>query len=171
MADLVRLPDVAIATLRLRERVLGLPMAGKSVVVGSDRIVAVGPDEWLVIADDGDAGVLCDRIGRYRGSVVDSSGNRVCYRVAGDRARWLLSAGCSFDLDRLKPDDAISTMFARAQVIIVAEAENSFLVLPRRSFASYLKAWAATLDDRAVANAGVALCRRAGDHDGSYRIC
>lgn len=145
-----------MATLRSRERVLGLPMVGKSVVVGGDRIIAVGPDEWLVIADDGEAAVLCNRIAPYRGTVVDSSGNRVRYRVAGDRARWLLSAGCSFDLDRLNPDDAVSTMFARAQVIIVAEAEDGFLVLPRRSFASYLEAWAATLDDRAVAQAGAA---------------
>ena len=145
MADLIRLPDVAMVVLRARDGVHDLPTLGKSVVAGDDRVVAVGPDEWLVIADDGDAEGLCVRVGHYGGCILQCSGNRARYRIEGGHARQLLSAGCSFDFDRLMPDDAISTMLARAQVIIIAETKSSFLVLPRRSFASYLEAWSSTI--------------------------
>jgi sarcosine oxidase, subunit gamma len=148
MAELVRLPDVAMVAFRLRGgQAQGLPPPGQSHRAGADRIVAVGPDEWIVIADDGDAALLGERTGRYGGVAIDVSGNRVVYRVSGDEARWFLSAGCSIDLDQLRPDAAVSTMLARAQVIIIAETIDSFLVLPRRSFAGYLEAWAATVAD------------------------
>lgn len=145
MADFIRLPDVTMVVLRVRDDVHDLPMPGKSIVMGDDRVVAVGPDEWLVIADDGDAEALCVRVGHYGGCILQCSGNRARYRIEGDHARQLLSAGCSFDVDNLKPGDAISTMLARAQVIIIAETKSSFLVLPRRSFASYLEAWSSTI--------------------------
>ena len=100
MVELVRLPDVAMTALRLRGgSAHGLPDPGQSILAGSDRIVAIGPDEWLAIAEDGDGSALCDRLGTYGGAVVDVSGNRALYRVVGPRARWFLSAGCSLDLD------------------------------------------------------------------------
>lgn len=146
MAEFTRLPDVAMAALRLRDAAgQGLPVVGRYIAKGADRFIALGPDEWLAVADDDDASALLDRVRTYGGAVIDVSGNRVVYRVSGPDARWFLAAGCSFDLDRLSPGDAISTMLTRAQVSVVAEASDSFLVMPRRSFADYLERWAASV--------------------------
>lgn len=140
MAELARLADVAMIALRHREAG-SLPPVGKSREIDGDRIVAIGPDEWLVIGRDGDAAALMARFADPRGVQVDVSGNRACYRVAGADVLDLLAAGCALDLEALRPGDAVSTLLARAQVILIAERDG-FLVLPRRSFARYLEDWA-----------------------------
>ena len=70
------------------------------------------------------------------------SGNRALYRVEGADPLDLLSAGCALDLEALRPGDAVSTLLARAQVIIVMEEDGGVLVLPRRSFTQYVQDWA-----------------------------
>ncbi len=145
MADLARLSDVAMVSLRVRNAA-GLPAVGRSQMVGADRIVALGPDEWLAIGPDHDAAALLARLAPHGGITVDVSGNRVVYRIAGPHARWLLAAGTAFDCDRIGPDDAVSTLFARAQVVLIAETADAFLILPRRSFAAYLEDWVASVD-------------------------
>lgn len=148
MAEFIRLPDVAMAVLRTRDVGAGsLPPLGRSVSSATDLVVATGPDEWLAIAQDADAEALYGRLSQYSGIVVDVSGNRVRYRVAGVGACWFLAAGCAFDIDALEAGDAVSTLLARAQVTIIAEESESFLVLPRRSFAAYLENWAAAVGD------------------------
>lgn len=147
MVEFVRLPDVAMAVLRLRDGgACGLPSVGTWAMADHVRIVAIGPDEWLAIAPDGDDGALRDALASYGGSVIDASGNRVCFEVTGSDPRWFLAAGCSCDLDALVPGKAISTLLARAQVVIVADAADRFLVLPRRSYARYLEEWATVVD-------------------------
>lgn len=145
MADLVRLPDVAMVAMRARGAAAAdLPPVGTWQTMGDSRIVATGPDEWLAVARDTDAEGLLDRLQPTGATLVDVSGNRIAYRMSGKGARWFLSAGCALDLDLLTPGVAVSTLLARAQVIILAEA-NSFVVMPRRSFGAYLEAWAASV--------------------------
>ncbi len=142
MPDFVRLPDVAMVALRSREAGI-LPCVGSSIVIDGDTIVALGPDEWLVIAADGDAQALVTRaeaLCASGGVAVDVSGNRVRFAVTGPDARDLLARACSIDLDALKTGSAVATMFARTQAIVIAESER-YLVLPRRSFADYVATW------------------------------
>lgn len=141
MAELQRLPDVAMVALRTRTRA-ALPAVGGSVMRDGDRIVAIGPDEWLVVGRDGDAAALLGRLAPEGGVQVDVSGNRVLYRAVGTDALDLLAAGCALDLERLRPGDAVSTLLARAQVILVMEEDGGVLVLPRRSFGRYVEEWA-----------------------------
>lgn len=141
MAELHRLPDVAMAVLR-RRSADDLPPVGNWGASGQDIVVAIGPDEWLVLAPDLDAVALIARCMPLGGDIVDVSGNRVRYRLVGDDAAWLLAGGCALDLERLEPGRAVSTLLARAQVIILREREGGMVVMPRRSFARYLEAWA-----------------------------
>ena len=147
MAEFVRLPDVAMAALRMgNARALGLPRVGKSARLGNDLIVAIGPDEWLAIAPDAHSDALCGRMKSIDGVALDVSGNRVTYSVRGPDVRWFLAAGVSYDLDHLKPGDAVSTVFARAPAILIAEEHGTFLLLTRRSFAAYVETWAKNVD-------------------------
>lgn len=141
MAELRRLPDVAMAAVRRRDGA-GLPVIGKSIVRDGDRVVAIGPDEWLVVGRDGDARALLDRLAHLDAALVDVSGNRVVYRIERGDALHLLASGCALDLETLAPGDAVSTLLARAQVVIVVEEDGGMLVLPRRSFGPYLEDWA-----------------------------
>lgn len=148
MADFVRLPDVAMVALRMRNDASHqLPAVGKSLMLGPDTAVAIGPDEWLIIAPDADAAALSKHATIFGGVPVDVSGNRIRYRIQGKDARWLLAAGISLDIDHLATGDAVSTLFARAQVILVVEGEDRFLVLPRRSFGRYLEDWVSAVND------------------------
>lgn len=144
MAELIRLPDVAMASLRVPTGSKhGLPPIGHSTLQGPDRLVAIGPDEWLAIGPDSNATSQLERMGSFASVYVDVSGNRACYRASGNDVAWFLSAGISYDLDQLQPNDAISTTMARAQVVLIMEAADQFLLLPRRSFAQYIETWAA----------------------------
>ena len=144
MVEFVRLPDVAMVALRACAAG-ALPRVGKSVVRDGDTIVALGPDEWLMIAADGDADALVARgkaVCGTDGVAVDVSGNRVRFTLTGKDARALLARGCALDLGALGPGDAVSTLVARAQAIVIVTADG-YTVLPRRSFAAYFTDWAA----------------------------
>ncbi len=141
MTDLARLPNVAMAAVR-RRNAAGLPACGKSATIGDDCFIAIGPDEWLVVADDANAPALLARLDAPGAVAVDVSGNRVRYRVSGDGALNLLAAGCALDLERLRPGDAVSTLLGRAGVVLLVESVHSLVVLPRRSFGHYLEVWA-----------------------------
>lgn len=58
MADFQRLPDRAMVALRHKDGTAHrLPTVGQSQIRGGDRIVAIGPDEWLIVAADDDDGL------------------------------------------------------------------------------------------------------------------
>ena len=137
MADFQRLPDRAMVVLRHKEgKAHRLPAVGWSLLRGRDRIIAIGPDEWLIVAADDDDGALLARIAALEGLAIDVSGNRAVCRSG---MRFLQNA-CPYDVGSMVADAAISTVLARAQVIVVKETEpNNFLVLPRRSFVHYLE--------------------------------
>ena len=141
MVDVERLPDVAMATLR-GDAAAGLPAVGTSTLRDGDRCIAIGPEEWLVVAADSDADALLLRIATAAGTAIDVSGNRVRFRVAGPQALDLLAAGCALDLERLPPGAAVSTLIGRVPAVVVVEARDAFLALPRRSFAAHFASWA-----------------------------
>lgn len=137
MADFQRLPDRAMVVLRHKDGTAHrLPTVGWSQLCGEDRIIAISSDEWLFVAADDDDGALLGRMAALQGLAIDVSGNRVVCRSG---MRFLQNA-CPYDVASLLADAAISTVLARAQVIVVKESEpDSFLVLPRRSFVHYLE--------------------------------
>lgn len=125
-----------------------LPLRANTVETTAGRtVVWLGPDEWLVLGEPGQEGAIADALevalaGQHV-SVVDVSGNRALLRLEGDGARGVLEKGCSLDLHPRKftPGCSAQTLLARAQVILVARGADAYDILPRRSFAPYLRAW------------------------------
>jgi sarcosine oxidase subunit gamma len=148
-------------------RALGLPLepnttrpsSGATTPSGEDpawRALWLGPDEWLVVAPDGDAAAIASELEACATgwvSTVDLSANRTAIEVAGPRVRDLLAAGCSLDLHprAFGPGRCAQTMVARAQVILAAGDDDAFRLYVRGSFAVYLATWlidaAAGLDE------------------------
>ena len=110
----------------------------------------LGPDEWLLFCDPAELLEIEARIKaaltETHHALVDVSGNRACFRIAGARSLDLLAIGCGLDLsDRAMPaNSCVQTVLAKAQVIITkSHDDRGFEVYPRRSFATYLRKWLA----------------------------
>ena len=128
----------------------GLPLpleANRVAAMGPVRVLWLGPDEWLVVAD-GDAPDLLPRLERAvmdrRAAVSDLSSSRIIVQIAGSRARELLEDGCGLDLHprAFGPGQCAQTLLARVPVILdpVGEAPH-YRVLVRRSYARWLIDW------------------------------
>lgn len=124
-----------------------LPTAPNTFTRSGELTVAwLGPDEWLVIAPDGQQGTLTQRLataaGAEHASVIDVSARRTTLVVAGPRARDLLAHGSALDLhpDIFTTGHCAQTTLARTNAILLARSASSpeFWVLCGSSYAAYL---------------------------------
>ena len=129
-----------------------LPDAPNRLATGTAlRMARLGPDEWLLLCHPAElpeieARMKADLFDTHH-SLVDVSGNRACFRVAGSRADELLAVGCGLDLTdhALPANSCVQTVLAKAQVMILkGEGSSDFEIYPRRSFATYLAKWFVT---------------------------
>jgi len=125
-----------------------LPLAPNRVAVASGlRVLWLGPDEWLVVAE-GAAPDLLPRLehavaGR-RAAINDLSSSRAIIDIGGPAARDLVATGCGLDLHPrvFGPGHCAQTLFARVPVILdqLDEAPH-YRLLIRRSYARWLARW------------------------------
>ena len=127
---------------------LPLPLAANQVAAtGPLRVLWLGPDEWLVVAQ-GAAPDLLPRLERAvagrRAALSDLSSSRVVIEIGGAGARDLLAAGCGLDLHPrvFGPGRCAQTLLARIPVILdQVEPVPLYRVLVRRSYARWLVDW------------------------------
>ena len=156
MTELVRTADPAMVALRGLPEALGIacatlglkpPAANQFIERPGLLIATIGPDDWLVVADDTDSAALEQQLqavlARHHAAVVDVSGNRVRYRLDGPDATMMLAHGCSIDFERLPVGSCVGTLLARAQIVLL-KRDNGYDLFPRRSFAPYFEAWFAS---------------------------
>lgn len=118
---------------------------------GDGRAAAVwlGPDEWLIVAPDGEVGGIEKAMREARPtdprlSLVDVSHNYICVLLSGSKARDVLAKGCALDLrpDKFTPGDCAQTVLAKAPVLLRALVDaDSFELWFRNSYARYLATW------------------------------
>lgn len=144
----LRVPAESPAVLARVEQELGLALPHRpNTVVGDERdaVLWLGPDEWLVVAPEGQV----DRVlGHTRtamadasGSSVDVSANRTTVRLAGPAAREVLEKVCSVDLHprAFVPGRCVQTLVGKAQVVLwQVGTEPAYRLMVRCSFADYL---------------------------------
>lgn len=106
--------------------------------------LCLGPDEWVIDAEDGAAGDilarLADRAAAVPHAATDISDREVAFRIAGPGTLSLLAMGCPRDLERLEPGRAARTILHGASVVIRREAPDAVRVDVWRSFAPHLRA-------------------------------
>ena len=128
-----------------------LPLEPNTVSTGGQRSALwLGPDEWLVVDDDGDAPEIEARVRQAFapdwGSVVDVSANRAVFELSGPAARDILARGCPLDLHPrcFAPGKCAQTLLAKTAIILwQTDAAPTFRILVRASFASHLARWLA----------------------------
>jgi sarcosine oxidase subunit gamma len=146
----LRLNPSGTAAARAAEA-LGTPLpthAGSVAEAGALRVLWLGPDEWLVVGADGSAPTieqaLRQALGDEPGSVVAVSANRTTLELSGPSARSVLEQGCSLDLHprTFGPGQCAQTMVSKVQAVLdQVDAEPSYRLLVRGSFAQYLADW------------------------------
>jgi sarcosine oxidase subunit alpha len=117
----------------------------RSVIARERAALWLGPDEWLIKAPEGAAGLeaLARRAPADRpASVVDVSQRTRTLELAGPRAAWCLNAFCALDLDiRAFPVGMCTrTLFGKAEIVLWRIAPEVFHLDVPRSLTAYV--WA-----------------------------
>ena len=121
---------------------------------GAVSVVWLSPDEWLaVLGDEAETGVaitavvesLNAALGERRGQVVDVSSNRTTLELSGPKSRAVLDKTIELDLHpRAFPTGrAVSTQMESVAVILWRSADDTWLLMPRASFAEHVVGWLA----------------------------
>jgi sarcosine oxidase subunit gamma len=125
-----------------------LPLTPNRVAAsGTLRVLWLGPDEWLVVAE-GEAPDLLPRLERAvsgrRAALNDLSSSRIIIALRGAGGRDALAAGCGLDLHprAFAPGQCAQTLVARVPVILdQIDAASHYRLLVRRSYARWLVDW------------------------------
>ena len=110
----------------------------------------LAPDEWLLAMPDGEQAAMENRLRKTLAdrhfSVVDVSGSYLRLVLAGTGARTVLQQASPYDFHpkAFAPGRCVQTVFAKATALIAAEADASFVLLVRASYADYIRRWVAT---------------------------
>lgn len=156
-ARLAPAPAVALVSLRLPENriaeagaALGaaLPETGRVTPAPLGSILGAGPDEWLVLGNDGDQtrieAALRALVGARPGAVVDLSASRAVLTLTGPGARDVLATCVALDFHptRFGPGRCAETLLAKAPILIEQlDDAPSYRILVRPSYAGYVVDW------------------------------
>ena len=117
-----------------------LPLTPKtSTRSAAGRLVAwLGPDEWLIIDDNGNPLADLEKVTALH-SAVDISHRNTAILVSGKGARATVQSGCPQNLsDTAFPvGSATRTVMGKIEVVILRTAETEFRVECWRSFSDY----------------------------------
>ncbi len=105
----------------------------------------MGPDEWLLIAEDDEAGLGAKLEAALAGvphSLVDVSHGRCAIEVSGAGAARRLNAGVPLDLDlaAFPVGTATRTLLLKAEIVLWRREAERFRVEAGRSFGPYVAA-------------------------------
>jgi sarcosine oxidase, subunit gamma len=145
--------DAGFAAAVLSATGLALPVLANTASVGSGlaagrQLFWLGPDEWLLKLPGGTGEALeldlrAALAGRHF-SVVAMGAGSTTLSLQGPAAADVLSRGCPLDLHaRSFPDGSLAqSHISKANVVLYClQAEQSYEITVRRSFAEYLFKW------------------------------
>lgn len=136
----LRAPDVSVAAL---SKALGvtLPQKPKTSAAKAGRTALwLGPDEWLVIDEEGkDPLADCAEVTVLH-SAVGISHRNVSISVTGPAAAATINSGCPQDLslDAFPVGAASRTILGKVEIVLLRTASDAFRVECWRSFSDYV---------------------------------
>ncbi|MGM0914706.1 MAG: sarcosine oxidase subunit gamma [Pseudomonadota bacterium] len=107
----------------------------------------LSPDEWLVIVPGGEEFSLEKRLREALGdahyAIVNVSGGQTLIELEGEKARELLMKSTPYDVhpEAFPVGKGVTTVFAKANLILRRPTETRWELVLRRSFADYLYRW------------------------------
>ncbi len=133
-------------------KVLGISLPGQPLGLALDAsgersVQWLSPDEWLVIVPGGEEldveQRLRDALGDAHYAIVDVSGGQTLVELSGEKARELLMKSTPYDVhpEAFPVGKGVTTVFAKANLILRRPTEERWELVLRRSFADYLYRW------------------------------
>jgi sarcosine oxidase, subunit gamma len=118
---------------------VGLPGPLSAASKGARASLWLGPDEWLLVADESTSGLETE-LGDVLHSLVDVSHRQVALEISGERGADALNFGVALDLDSaaFPVDRVVRTLFAKAEIILWRREETVWRIEVARSFAAYM---------------------------------
>ena len=122
----------------------GLPTEPNTFAVSGNRLVIwLGPDEWLILAEDGAAESIVAILDIPEAghvavtNVSDAYGGII---MAGPHCRDVLAKHCALDLhpSSFSPGTARQTLLSRAAATLMCLEENRFRILGKSSYMRYI---------------------------------
>jgi sarcosine oxidase, subunit gamma len=119
-------------------------LACRAAAAGERAALWLGPDEWLLLAPEGEtlplATALEAALRHLPHSLVDVSHRQTACRICGPQATTLLAAGCPLDLDAsaFPVGMCTRTMLAKAEVVLWRIDAQAYRLEVWRSFAAYV---------------------------------
>ncbi|MFI5013473.1 MAG: sarcosine oxidase subunit gamma [Hyphomicrobiales bacterium] len=116
----------------------------RAALAGPRAALWLGPDEWLLLAEDREPSALIAALDAALSplphSLVDVSHRQIGLRVEGERASLIVNAGCPLDLDlhAFPVGMCTRTVLQKAEVVLWRTAETAFRLEVARSFAPYV---------------------------------
>ena len=110
----------------------------------NEKIMWLGPDEWLIVSDDDNAFLkLLKKIGNFEANVTDVSENRTIIRIRGKYIYVLLSKFLVLDLEKnLSTNSSCAqTLFVKVPVLLVRNHHDGtpeIDIFVNRSHANYI---------------------------------
>ncbi len=146
--------DTAEAFATAVSAVLGFPppqpcSASVAAADNADKMLWLGPDEWLVSVRYGMQGgvetALREQLSPLHHAITDVSHSRCIIEVSGDNARKVLQKGCAIDLHEraFNVGDCVQSQLARCHLLLhqTATAPLCYELYIHRSFACYAYHW------------------------------
>lgn len=146
----VRLDPRDEQAVKAAGQILGqaVPLVANTYSSGKHRVYWLGPDEWLIETDAGNAaalsGELAAALADFNVAINDVGGGYVAQRLSGPESRTVLAKGCTLDLHprEFGPGQCARTALARATVLLAADSDpDSYTIIAARSFTDYLRHW------------------------------
>jgi len=107
----------------------------------NEKIIWLGPDEWLIVSDDDNAFLkLLNKIKNLEENVTDVSENRTIIRIRGRYVYVLLSKFLVLDLEKnLSTDSSCAqTLFVKVPVLLVRNRYGAIDIFTNRSHTNYI---------------------------------
>lgn len=123
---------------------VALPTAPlSSATEGARSALWLGPDEWMLIAEDDSQGLesgLETALSGVFHSLVDISHRQTALAVEGPRAWQALNFGVALDLDlaAFPVGQVVRTLFVKAEVTLWRQGAQNWRIEVARSFSSYV---------------------------------
>lgn len=111
---------------------------GQRAANGTRSALCVGPDEWVLLADDEERQAIETGFAAVYSnaphSLTDISDRELAIQITGDRAAELLSVACPRNIGAIEPGTGVRTIFDNAQIVLYRDADDSFRIEVWRSF-------------------------------------
>ena len=111
----------------------------------NEKVIWLGPDEWLVVSDDDDAFLkLQNKIEDIESSLTDVSENRTIIRIRGSKVFVLLSKFLVLDLEKNLPTQSscAQTLFVKVPILLIRNGSDTqkheIDIFANRSHANYI---------------------------------